>query len=50
MKNKTLNYFNSNSYERSYILSAKRILIVLISFLFYFTVQKKKIIIKQNLK
>tara|TARA_Y100000996_G_scaffold216452_1_gene169968 strand:+ start:507 stop:2291 length:1785 start_codon:yes stop_codon:yes gene_type:complete len=41
MKNKTLNYFNSNSYERSYILSAKRILIVLISFILFYCSEKK---------
>ena len=41
MKNKTLNYFNSNSYERSYILSAKRILIVSISFILFYCSEKK---------
>lgn len=41
MKNKTLNYFNSNSYERSYILSVKRILIVLISFILFYCSEKK---------
>ena len=41
MKNKTLNYFNSNSYERSYVLSAKRILIVLISFILFYCSEKK---------
>ena len=41
MKNKTLNYFNSNSYEKSYILSAKRILIVLISFILFYCSEKK---------
>ena len=41
MKNKTLNYFNSNSYERSYILPAKRILIVLISFILFYCSEKK---------
>ena len=41
MKNKTLNYFNSNSYERSYILSAKKILIVLISFILFYCSEKK---------
>ena len=41
MKNKTLNYFNSNSYERCYILSAKRILIVLISFILFYCSEKK---------
>ena len=41
MKNKTLNYFNSNLYERSYILSAKRILIVLISFILFYCSEKK---------
>ena len=41
MKNKTINYFNSNSYERSYILSAKRILIVSISFILFYCSEKK---------
>ena len=41
MKNKTLNYFNSNSYERNYILSVKRILIVLISFILFYCSEKK---------
>ena len=41
MKNKTLNYFNSNSYERSYILSAKRILIVSISIILFYCSEKK---------
>ena len=41
MKNKTINYFNSNSYERNYILYVKRILIVLISFILFYCSEKK---------
>ena len=41
MKNKTLNYFNSNSYHRNYILSVKRILIVLISFILIYCSEKQ---------
>ena len=41
MKNKTINYFNSNSYERNYILFVKRILIVLISFILFYCSEKK---------
>ena len=41
MKNKTINYFNSNSYQRNYILLVKRILIVLISFILFYCSEKK---------
>tara|TARA_B100000131_G_scaffold201796_1_gene193877 strand:- start:3651 stop:5435 length:1785 start_codon:yes stop_codon:yes gene_type:complete len=41
MKNKTINYFNSNSYQRNYILLVKRILIVLISFILFYCSERK---------
>ncbi len=41
MKNKTINYFNSNSFQRNYILLVKRILIVLISFILFYCSERK---------
>ncbi len=41
MKNKIINYFNSNSYQRNYILLVKRILIVLISFILFYCSERK---------
>ena len=41
MKNKILNYFNSNLYHRNYILQVKRILIVLISFILFCCSEKQ---------
>ena len=41
MKNKTLNYFNSNSFHKNYILQVKRILIFLISFILFCCSEKQ---------
>ena len=41
MKNTTLNYFNSNSFHKNYILQVKRILIFLISFILFCCSEKQ---------